>query len=91
MYLETLFQTSQYGYGVFDCRLIHQHLLESSFKGCVLFDVFPVFIQSSCTYTVQLASGKFRLQQVACVHSTFCLACSDDIVYLIYEQDYPAL
>ena len=40
---------------------------------------------------MQLASREFRLEQVACVHCALCLACADDIVYLVDEEDYPSL
>ena len=91
MDLESLFQTSEDRYRVFHCRLVYQHLLETTFQCGVFFYIFPVFIECSRAYAVQLSSRKFRLEQVAGVHCALCLASTDDIVYLVYEEDYPSL
>ena len=86
MDLELLFEASEYGYCILYRRLIDQHLLETSLESSVLFDVFSVLIECCRAYAVEFSSGQFRLEQIACVHRSFCPSGSDDIVDLIDEQ-----
>ena len=91
MDFEPFLQTTQDGNGIFHRRLIHQHLLESSFQSSILFDILSVFIQSRSTDAVQFPSGQLRLQQVSGIHGTFCSACTYNIMNFIDEQNDSAL
>ena len=90
-HLVSLFEPTQDRDSVLHCRLVHHYRLETPFQRSVLFDVLAVLVERRRTDAVQLAPCKHRLEQVACVHRTVGLACTDDVVKLVYEQDYPPL
>ena len=90
MDLEPFLEASQNRNSVFYSRLVYENLLESSFESSVLFDIFSVFIESRSTDTVEFPSCQLRLEKVSGIHGTFSLTGSYYIVYLVYEQDYPA-
>ena len=85
--LVALLQATQDGDGVFDGRLLDEHGLETALQRRVLFDILAVFIERRCADAVQLAARQHRLEQVARVHAALGLACADDGVQLIDEQD----
>ena len=86
-----LLETSQNSYGVFDTRLLDEHLLETAFESRILLDVLSVLIQSSRADAVQLATSQGWLQHVARVHGTIGLAGPHHGVQLINEEDHIAL
>ena len=86
-----LFQAAQDGDGVLDGGFVHLHRLEAALEGGVFLDILTVLIQRGGTDAVQLAAGQHGLQQVAGVHRTVGLACADDGVQLIDEEDDLAL
>ena len=85
-----LFQATQNGDGVFFRRLIDQHLLEAPLQRRILLDVLAVFIQRGGTNAMQLAARQRRLEHIARIHGTFCLAGADHGVQLIDKQNDPA-
>ena len=89
--LVALLQATQDGDGVLDGRLLDEHGLETALQRRVLFDILAVFIERRCADAVQLAARQHRLEQVARVHAALGLACADDGVQLIDEQDNAAL
>ena len=91
MDLESFFESAQDRNGVFHGRLIDQDLLESALQSGILFDVLAVLVKSRRADAVELASGEFWLQQVACVHSSLGLSGADDVVQLVDEQQNPAV
>ena len=86
-----LFQAAQDGDGVLDGGFVHLHRLEAALEGGVFLDILAVLIQRGGADAVQLAAGQHGLQQVAGVHRTVGLACADDGVQLIDEEDDLAL
>ena len=72
----TLFEATQNSDGVFNTWLADIHLLESTFKGRIFFDVLTIFIKSSCANHAQLTSGQHGLNHVAGVHGTFSATCT---------------
>ena len=86
-----LLQTTENGNGVFHRRFANHDRLETALQCSVLFNVLPILVQGGCTDAVQLTSGQHRLQQVAGVHGTVCLACAYNGVQLINEQDDAAV
>ena len=40
---------------------------------------------------MKLSPGKFRLQQISCVHCPLSLACTHNVVKLVYEEKYSSL
>ena len=69
----------------------HQHGLEAALERGVLFDILAVFVERRRADAVQLAAGQHRLEQVAGVHAALGLACADDGVQLIDEEDDASL
>ena len=80
-------ETTENGNGILDSRFCNHDRLETAFKGGIFFNVFPVFVERGCADTVELTSGQHGLEEVACIHGTFCLAGADDGVKLIDKQD----
>ena len=89
--LVPLLQAAQDGDGVLNGRFIHLHRLEPAFQRGVLLDILAVLVQRRRTDAVQLAAGQHRFEQVARIHGTVGLACTDDGVQLINEEDDLAL
>ena len=81
------FQTTQDGDGILHRRLLHQNGLEPALERGILFDILAVFVERGRADAVQLAAREHRLQEVACVHRAFGLACAHDGVQLVDEQD----
>ena len=86
-YLISLLQSTKDGNGIFHCRLIYHNRLETTGKCRIFFNILTVLIQSCGTDTVQLTSGKHRLQHISCIHGTICLTGTDDQMKLIDEQN----
>ena len=89
--LVPLLQAAQDGDGVLNGRFVHLHRLEPAFQRGVLLDILAVLVQRRRTDAVQLAAGQHRFEQVARIHGTVGLACTDDGVQLINEEDDLAL
>ena len=69
------------------CRwFFHCHRLESSFQCCIFFDIFTVFLQSSRSDKLNLASGKRRFQDIGRIQCSLRSTCSDDGMDFINEQ-----
>ena len=88
MHFVALFQSSQNCDGVFNARLADIHLLESSFKGRIFFNILAVLIKSGCTNHTQLTTGQHRFDHVASVHGAFSTTSADDGMQLIYERNH---
>ena len=82
-----LAQAAQNRDGVFNRRLVDQNGLKAAFESGVLFDVLAIFVEGGRADAVQLAASQHGLEQVAGVHGAFGLACADDGVQLVDEQD----
>ncbi len=72
---------------VLDRGFLDDQRLETTGKGRVLLNVFPVFIQRRGTDAVQLSARQCRFDQVGRVHRTIRLARTDQRVHLVDEQD----
>ena len=76
----------------FDClfisRLAYCYRLESSFKGCILFDVLAVLVKSSCTDYLNFTSCKRRFKDISGINCTVCCTRSDKSMDFVYEEDY---
>ena len=89
--LVALLQTAQNRNGILDGRLVDHDRLETTFQRGVFLDILAVLVQRGCTDAVQLAAGQHRFEQVARVHRAVGLACADDGVQFIDEEDDLAL
>ena len=87
MHFVTLFQPAQDGDRVLDRRLFDEHLLETPFERCILFEVLAVFVERGRADAMQFATSQCRLQHVARVHRAFGLAGADHRVQFVDEQD----
>ena len=87
MHFVTFTQATQNGNGVFYAWLFYQNGLEATLQGAVLFNVLTIFVQGSCANATQFATCKHRLQNIACVHATFCSACTNDGVKFVNEHN----
>ena len=73
---------------VFNRRLTNEHLLETTLKGGVLFDVLTVLIQRRCADHTELATSQHGLEHIARVHCAFRAATgTDDRVKFVDEGD----
>ena len=61
---------------------IDHHWLKTSFKRCIFFDVFSVFINRRCTNDFDSSSCKRRLQEIASICRSFALAPAPTIVWI---------
>ena len=86
--LITLFQASQYTYGIGNTRLIYQNHLEPTLQGFILFKILLILIKSCCSDSPQFPSCQGRLQDIGCVHCSISSAGSDQSMNFIYEKDY---
>ena len=89
--LVALLQTAQNRNGILDGRLVDHDRLETTFQRGVFLDILAVLVQRGCTDAVQLAAGQHGFEQVARVHRAVGLACADDGVQFIDEEDDLAL
>ena len=85
--LVALLQTSKNPNGVRHARLAHQHRLEPSLQGGILFDVLAIFVQCGRADHAQLAPGEHWLEHVAGIHRALALASADDRVQFVEEGD----
>ena len=91
MHFVFLLQPAQDGDGVLDRRLRHEDRLEAPRERRVLLHMLAVFVERGGADAMQLAAGKRRLEQVRRVHRAFRLACADQRVHLVDEEDDLAL
>ncbi len=87
MLLVLVLQPAQDRDGVLDRRLGHEHGLEAPRERSVLLHMLAVFVERGRADAVQLAARQRRLQQVGGVHGAVGLACADQRVHLVDEQD----
>ena len=76
---------------VVDRRLADEDRLEPPLECGVLLDVLAELVQGGGADAAQLAASQGRLEQVGRVHRPLGLACADDQVQLVDEQDDPPL
>ena len=89
-YLVAFLEAAQNGNGVLDRRLLDHDGLEPALERGILFDIFAVFVQRGRADAVQLAACQHGLQEVARIHAALGLACADDGVQLVDEQENAA-
>ncbi len=89
--LIALLQAAQDRDGVLHARLVHLYRLEAALQCGVLFDILAVLVQRGGADAVQLAPGQHGLEQVAGIHAALGLACADDGVQLVDEENDAAL
>ena len=65
----------------------HFHRLETTFKSCVFFNMFPVFFQCGSTNELDFPTGKSGFQNIGCVNSAFRSPCTDDGMNFIHKQN----
>ena len=83
-----LFESSQNRNRVLNTWFADVHLLESSLKGRIFFNILAIFIKSGCTNHAQFTTSQHRFNHVAGVHGTFGTTSTDDGVQLINERDH---
>ncbi|GBE30502.1 hypothetical protein BMS3Bbin04_01537 [bacterium BMS3Bbin04] len=84
--LEPFTESAQDRDSVFDVRRIYLDRLEPSFQRLVLLEMLTVFIQRSCAYAVEFATGEHRLEHVSSIHRAFGFARANDGMELVDEQ-----
>ena len=73
---------------VLNRRLTNEHLLETTLKSGVLFDVLAVLIQGCCADHAELTTGQHGLEHISRVHCAFRAATgTDDRVKFVDEGD----
>ncbi len=63
------------------------HRLETALQGCVLFNIFAVFVQRRGADALQFAAAQGRLDDVRGVHRAFGRTGSDNRVQFVDKQD----
>ena len=80
--------TAQDRDGVLNRRLTNEHLLETTLKSGVLFDVLAVLIQGCCADHAELTTGQHGLEHISRVHCAFrATTGTDDRVKFVDEGD----
>ena len=77
--------------GILDGRFFHHDGLESTFEGCILFDIFSVFVQSCGPDAVEFTPGEHGFKHVSRIHGAFGFASSHDGVNFVDEEDDSSL
>ncbi len=78
---------SQYLQCFLRCSRVYYNLLETTFQSTILFNVFPIFIQSCCSNTLYFTSGKCRFQHIGCIQRSCCASRTNDCVNFINKQN----
>ena len=91
--LEGVAQAAQDHHGLRYRRLGHHHRLEATLQRGVLLDVLLILVERGGADQVQLAARHHRLEHVGHVQPAFAatLACTDDGVHLVDEENQLAL
>ena len=83
-------ETPEDGNGVFHRGFPNHDRLEATLQSRILFDVFPVFVESSGANGPQLSAGQRRFEHVGCIHRSLGRARTYQRVKLIDEENHPA-
>ena len=83
--------TLEYLDAVGNGRLVYGDRLEPALERGVLFDMLAVLGEGSCTDDLNLAPRERRLEDICCVHAALGVACTDDVMHLVNNEDYIAL
>mgnify|MGYP000125696629 CR=1 FL=1 len=73
--------------GFFHIRFIDGDRLETAFQCGILFDVLAVLLECGRTDHLHLAAGEGGLQDVSSVHGALRVACANQIVHFVNEED----
>ena len=72
---------------VLDGRLRDEYRLKAPGQGRVLLDMLAIFVERRRADAVQFPARQRRLQEVGRVHRPFGLACADQRMHFVDEQD----
>ena len=87
MHLVFFLEAAENGNGVFHGRLFDQNRLKPSFQGCILFNIFSVFVKSGRPHASQGSPGKSWFEHVGSIHGSFGSSCPNQCMQFIYKQD----
>ena len=73
--------------GFFYRRLCNRHRLESAFQSCVLLNMLAIFIEGRCADHLDFTTGQSRLQDIGCIHGSFRITGTNQIMNLIDHQN----
>ena len=82
-----LFDAFQNLHRVVDGRFVDADRLEAAFQRGVFLDMFAVLGEGGCADDLDFAAGQRRFQHIGGVHRPFGVACADQVVHLVDEQD----
>ena len=80
-------QTTKDGNSIQLIRFFHHHHLETTFQRFILFKVFLILIQSSCTDGTQFTTCQGRFQDIGGIHCAVAFTCSYQGMYFINEEN----
>ena len=86
--LEALLDAAQYRDRVLLARRIYLHGLEAALERLVGLHVLAVLVECRRADAVKLAAGEKGLEHVACIGRPLSLACADNRMDLVDEEDY---
>ena len=86
VHLIALLQSPQNGHRVLHRGLLHQNRLETPFQGRILFNIFPVLVQSGGADAVQLPPGQHGLEHIARVQGAVPLPRPHNGVELVDKE-----
>ena len=81
------FNAQEHLVGVLNRRLIDLYRLKTAFKRRILFNIFTVLIECSCTDHLNLSAGERRLQDIRGIHGALSISCTHKVVDLVNEED----
>ena len=87
VHLVAFLEPAQNRDGVLDARLIHLHRLEAPLQRRVLLDILAILVERRRADGAQLAACERGLEHVARIHRALGLACADDGVQFVNEED----
>ncbi len=85
--LVALLQSAEDGDGGVLVGLVDHHFLESAFERLVFLEVFLILVERGGADAAEFAARQCRLEDVGGVHGAFALACSDESVDFVDEED----
>ncbi len=85
--LITAAQAVQHGDRIVDAGFLHKNRGKPALESGVFLDVFAVFVQSCCAYTLQVAAGQSWLQHVGGIHGALRGTRANHGMQFINEQD----
>src|SRR5690554_5983111 len=81
------FKASKYRYGILNVGFGYRNRLKTSFKNCIFFDIFPIFVNSGGADTMEFASCEHGFKYISRIHCAFGSSRSDNVMQFVNKQE----